>query len=137
MTKAQREKQERLMLKQILDTNPKLKKFIDALIDKTDVGTKDIVQPILEEELGDLGIPGQLRLSETGFIADIIVVPGICTDFHSPGHGCVDLCEHRIVPGISPGLRCDFIPCLAVGSARSQTGLDIVVAEDQCNVLAH
>ena len=51
MTKAQREKAERLMLKQMLDTNPKLKKFIDALIDKPDVETKDIVQPIIEEEL--------------------------------------------------------------------------------------
>lgn len=51
MTKAQREKAERLMLKQILDTNPKLKKFIDALIDKPDVETKDIVQPVIEEEL--------------------------------------------------------------------------------------
>lgn len=51
MTKAQREKAERLMLKQMLDTNPKLKKFIDALIDKPDVKTKDIVQPIIEEEL--------------------------------------------------------------------------------------
>ena len=39
------------MLKQMLDTNPKLKKFIDALIDKPDVETKDIVQPIIEEEL--------------------------------------------------------------------------------------
>ena len=51
MTKAQREKAERLMLKQMLDTNPKLKKFIDALIDKPDVETKDVVQPIIEEEL--------------------------------------------------------------------------------------
>lgn len=51
MTKAQREKAERLMLKQILDTNPKLKKFIDALIDKPDAETKDIVKPIIEEEL--------------------------------------------------------------------------------------
>lgn len=39
------------MLKQMLDTNPKLKKFIDALIDKPDVETKDIIQPIIEEEL--------------------------------------------------------------------------------------
>lgn len=39
------------MLKQILDTNPKLKKFIDVLIDKPDVETKDVVQPIIEEEL--------------------------------------------------------------------------------------
>lgn len=51
MTKAQKEKAERLLLKQMLDTNPKLKKFIDALIDKPNVETKDIVQPIIEEEL--------------------------------------------------------------------------------------
>ena len=51
MTKAQREKAERLMLKQILDTNPKLKQFIDALIDKQNVETQDIVKPIIEEEL--------------------------------------------------------------------------------------
>ena len=51
MTKAQREKAERLMLKQMLDTNPKLKQFIDALIDKTNVETQDIVKPIIEEEL--------------------------------------------------------------------------------------
>ena len=51
MTKAQREKNERLMLKQMLENNPKLKQFIDALIDKPYVETKDIVQPVLEEEL--------------------------------------------------------------------------------------
>lgn len=51
MTKAQREKAERLMLKQMLDTNPKLKKFIDALIDNQNVETQDIVKPIIEEEL--------------------------------------------------------------------------------------
>lgn len=51
MTKAQREKAERLMLKQMLDTNPKLKKFIDALIDKPNPELKDIVQPVIEEEL--------------------------------------------------------------------------------------
>lgn len=51
MTKAQREKAERLMLKQMLDTNPKLKKFIDALIDKPNSELKDIVQPVIEEEL--------------------------------------------------------------------------------------
>ena len=39
------------MLKQMLDTNPKLKQFIDALIDKTNVETQDIVKPIIEEEL--------------------------------------------------------------------------------------
>ena len=51
MTKTQREKAERLMLKQMLDTNPKLKKFIDALIDKPNPELKDIVQPVIEEEL--------------------------------------------------------------------------------------
>ena len=51
MTKAQREKAERLMLKQMLDTNPKLKKFIDALIDKPNPELKGIVQPVIEEEL--------------------------------------------------------------------------------------
>lgn len=39
------------MLKQMLDTNPKLKQFIDALIDKPNVETQDIVKPIIEEEL--------------------------------------------------------------------------------------
>lgn len=39
------------MLKQMLDTNPKLKKFIDALIDKPNTELKDIVQPVIEEEL--------------------------------------------------------------------------------------
>ena len=51
MNKTQREKAERLMLKQMLDTNPKLKQFIDALIDKPNVETQDIVKPIIEEEL--------------------------------------------------------------------------------------
>ena len=58
MTKAQREKTERLLLKQMLDTNPKLKKFIDALIDKPNVETKDIVQPIIEEELKKIRMIG-------------------------------------------------------------------------------
>ena len=35
----------------MLDTNPKLKKFIDALIDKPNPELKDIVQPVIEEEL--------------------------------------------------------------------------------------
>ena len=39
------------MLKQMLDTSPKLKKFIDALIDKPNPELKDIVQPVIEEEL--------------------------------------------------------------------------------------
>lgn len=51
MTKTQREKAERLLLKQMLDTNPKLKQMIDALIDKPNIEIKDIVQPVIEEEL--------------------------------------------------------------------------------------
>lgn len=51
MTKTQKEKAERLLLKQMLDTNPKLKQMIGALIDKPNIEIKDIVQPIIEEEL--------------------------------------------------------------------------------------
>lgn len=51
MTKAQREKAERLMLKQMLDTNPKLKQVIDALIDNPNKEPKDVIQPVIEEEL--------------------------------------------------------------------------------------
>lgn len=51
MTKAQREKQERLMLKHILDTKPKYKEIMDALIDNPNKELKDIIQPVIEEEL--------------------------------------------------------------------------------------
>ena len=51
MTKAQREKQERLMLKHILDTNPKYKEIIDALIDNPDKELNDIIQPVIEDQL--------------------------------------------------------------------------------------
>ena len=51
MTKAQREKQERLMLKQILDTNPKLKQLIDALIDNPSPDIKDVITPVIQQEL--------------------------------------------------------------------------------------
>ena len=51
MTKAQREKQERLMLKHILDTKPKYKEIMDALIDNPDKELKDVIQPVIEEEL--------------------------------------------------------------------------------------
>lgn len=51
MTKAQREKQERLMLKQILDTNPKLKQVIDALIDNPSPDIKDVITPVIQQEL--------------------------------------------------------------------------------------
>lgn len=51
MTKAQREKAERLMLKQILDTNPKLKQVIDALIDNPSPDIKDVITPVIQQEL--------------------------------------------------------------------------------------
>lgn len=51
MTKAQREKAERLMLKQMLDTNPKLKQVIDALIDNPSPDIKDVVTPVIQQEL--------------------------------------------------------------------------------------
>ena len=51
MTKAQREKAERLMLKATLENNPKLKETIDALIDNKNPETIDVVAPVIEEEL--------------------------------------------------------------------------------------
>ena len=51
MTKAQREKSERLMLKQMLDNSPKLKQLIDGLIECPSPELKDMIQPIIEEKL--------------------------------------------------------------------------------------
>ena len=51
MTKAQREKAERLILKQMLDTNPKLKQVIDALIDNPNPDIKDVITPVIQQEL--------------------------------------------------------------------------------------
>ena len=51
MTKAQREKAERLMLKQMLDNNPKLKQVIDALIDNPNTDIKDVITPVIQQEL--------------------------------------------------------------------------------------
>lgn len=51
LTKAQREKAERLLLKQMLDTNPKLKQVIDGLIECPNPELKDIIQPVIEEKL--------------------------------------------------------------------------------------
>lgn len=51
ITKAQREKAERLMLKQMLDTNPKLKQVIDALIDNQNPDIKDVITPVIQQEL--------------------------------------------------------------------------------------
>ena len=51
MTKAQREKAERLMLKHMLDNNPKYKEIMDALIENPNKELKDVIQPVIEEEL--------------------------------------------------------------------------------------
>ena len=51
MTKAQREKAERLMLKQTLETHPKLKEMMDVLIDNPKPELVDVVKPVIEEQL--------------------------------------------------------------------------------------
>lgn len=51
MTKAQREKAERLMLKHLIDNKPKYKEIMDALIDNPNKELKDVIQPVIEEEL--------------------------------------------------------------------------------------
>ena len=39
------------MLKHILDTKPKYKEIMDALIDNSNKELKDIIQPVIEQEL--------------------------------------------------------------------------------------
>lgn len=39
------------MLKQMLDTNPKLKQMIDALIDNPNPDIKDAITPVIQQEL--------------------------------------------------------------------------------------
>lgn len=51
MNKRQREASERAMLKHILDTKPKYKEIMDALIDNPNVELNDAIQPVIEEEL--------------------------------------------------------------------------------------
>ena len=51
INKRQREAAERAMLKHVLDTKPKYKEIMDALIDNPDKGLKDAIQPVIEEEL--------------------------------------------------------------------------------------
>lgn len=63
MTKAQREKAERLMLKQMIDTNPKLKAFLDANIDNDDVTMAEAIEPVIETKLKESFVKGVL----TGF----------------------------------------------------------------------
>ena len=51
INKRQREAAERAMLKHILDTKPKYKEIMDALIDNPDKELKDIIQPVIEDQL--------------------------------------------------------------------------------------
>ena len=51
ITKRQREAAERTMLKHLIDTQPKYKATLDALIDNPNPELKDIIQPVIEEEL--------------------------------------------------------------------------------------
>ena len=51
INKRQREASERVMLKHILDTKPKYKEIMDALIDNPNKELKDIIQTVIEEEL--------------------------------------------------------------------------------------
>lgn len=51
INKRQREAAERAMLKHMLDTKPKYKEIMDALIDNPDKELKDAIQPVIEEEL--------------------------------------------------------------------------------------
>lgn len=57
MTKAQREKNERLMLKSMIDKNPKLKTFLDTLIDMEQgvegetSELKEMLTPLIEAQL--------------------------------------------------------------------------------------
>lgn len=51
INKRQREAAERAMLKHILDTNPQYKNIMDALIDNPNKELKDVIQPVIEEEL--------------------------------------------------------------------------------------
>lgn len=58
MTKAQREKAERLMLKQMLESNPKLKEIIDNMIDQKEPEMKEMVQNAIQEKLNEAQMRG-------------------------------------------------------------------------------
>ena len=51
INKRQREASERAMLKHILDTNPKYKEIMDAIIDNPNKELKDVIQPVIEDQL--------------------------------------------------------------------------------------
>ena len=59
-SKQAREKAERLMLKQTLESNPKLKEIIDNMIDNPNPTLKDAIQPELERALKKARMDGIL-----------------------------------------------------------------------------
>ena len=58
MTKAQREKAERLMLKQMLESNPKLKEVIDNMVDKQNPEMVDVAENAIQKVLNDAQMRG-------------------------------------------------------------------------------
>lgn len=58
MTKAQREKAERLMLKQMLESNPKLKEVIDGMIDKQNPEMVDVAKNAIQNVLNEAQMRG-------------------------------------------------------------------------------
>lgn len=68
MTKAQREKSERLILKQTLENNPKLKQVIDAMIDNPSPEIKDVVTPVIQQNLEKARMIGVNIGWQTAFI---------------------------------------------------------------------
>ena len=68
MTKAQREKAERVMLKQMLDSNPKLKEVVDNMISNPKPELADVIKPAIEEALKKARLIG----IEIGFYTGLI-----------------------------------------------------------------
>ena len=58
MTKTQREKAERLMLKQMLESNPKLKEVIDNMVDKQNPEMVDVAENAIQKVLNDAQMRG-------------------------------------------------------------------------------
>lgn len=58
MTKAQREKTERLMLKQMLESNPKIKEVIDNMVDKQNPEMVDVAENAIQKVLNDAQMRG-------------------------------------------------------------------------------
>ena len=58
LTKKQKEKAEQLILKQMLENNPKLKEVIDNLIDLQNPELKDVIAPVIENQLKNIRTQG-------------------------------------------------------------------------------